>query len=310
MKPDPRFRSQKPTFWAYVRSISEWVGYTNRKTRKEKVSRIKVPSAEEIWDCLHALQLAPEPLLNAEKQFTDLGQLLRAYFEHRAAVLNDEVQPALQNAKQAAALFKAVRKDLKSRLPVPMNKQKGKKRKPAYLTGLVNMLIDANRGPYRCDYDPRVLTAFTKGGVPVRTLSRRVDGAFPAAINPAAIWEIKEYYYTTTFGSRVADGVYETQLDGMEIDEMRVNERIAAKHYLFLDAHYTWWECGKSYLCRIFDMVNMGLVDEAIVGRDVVTRVPELVSEWIEIMKTERGGEDLPKAPLDAGAGSESRPDE
>ena len=31
-----------------------------------------------------------------------------------------------------------------------------------------------------------------------------------------ALWEIKEYYYTTTFGSRVADGVYETLLDGLE----------------------------------------------------------------------------------------------
>ncbi|WP_175414887.1 DUF7687 domain-containing protein [Nibricoccus aquaticus] len=309
MKPDPRFRSQPPTFWAYVRSISEWVGYTNRKNRKDKVSRIKVPSPNEIWDCLHALQLAPEPLLTPEKQLTELGQRLQSYFEHRAEVLNNQVEPALQTAKQAAALFSKVRKDLKSQLPVPMNKQKGEKKKPAYFTGLVNMLIDAHRGPYRCDYDPRVLTAFTKGGVPVRTLSRRVDGAFPAAINPAAIWEIKEYYYTTTFGSRVADGVYETQLDGMEIEEMRVAERIVAKHYLFLDAHYTWWECGKSYLCRIFDMVNMGLVDEAIVGRDVVTRVPELVAEWIGIMKNERSIEDLPKAPLDAGAGNASHAD-
>jgi len=160
------------------------------------------------------------------------------------------------------------------------------------------MLIDANRESYPCDFDPRVLTAFTKGGVPVRTLSRRIDGAFPAAINPAAIWEIKEYYYTTTFGSRVADGVYETQLDGMELAEMRANEKIAVRHYLFLDAHYTWWECGKSYLCRIFDMVNMGLVDEVIVGREVVNRVPELVKEWIAIAKSERVDRDTPRAPL------------
>jgi len=29
------------------------------------------------------------------------------------------------------------------------------------------------------------------------------------------------YYYTTTFGSRVEDGVYETLLDGMELEELR-----------------------------------------------------------------------------------------
>lgn len=310
MKPDPRFCAQPATFWAYVRSISEWVGYTHRKNRKEKISRIKVPSADEVWDCLHALQLAPGPVLSTDKKFTKLGLELHSYFEHRAEVLNSQVQPALQTSLQAETLFKQVRKSLKSRLVVPMNKQKGKKRKPAYLTGLVNMLIDAHRGPYLCDYDPRVLTAFTKEGVPVRTLSRRVDGAFPAVINPAAIWEIKEYYYTTTFGSRVADGVYETQLDGMEIDEMRFTDKITTKHYLFLDAHYTWWVCGKSYLCRIFDMVNMGLVDEAIVGRDVVTRVPELVAEWINILKAERGREDPPKAPLYTGVGKETPSDD
>ena len=41
-------------------------------------------------------------------------------------------------------------------------------------------------------------------------------------MDPLAVWEIKEYYYTTTFGSRVADGVYETLLDGMELRELAV----------------------------------------------------------------------------------------
>lgn len=54
-------------------------------------------------------------------------------------------------------------------------------------------------------------------GVPLWTLARRVEGAFPSPVNPVAVWEIKEYYYTTTFGSRVADGVYESLLDGMEL---------------------------------------------------------------------------------------------
>ena len=49
--------------------------------------------------------------------------------------------------------------------------------------------------------------------MPLRTLAQRVDGAFPSAVNPVAVWEIKEDYHTTTFGSRVADGAYETQID-------------------------------------------------------------------------------------------------
>ena len=143
------------------------------------------------------------------------------------------------------------------------------------------MLIEAAVGGKPVDYDPKALTTVTVNGVPVRTLSRRIDGAFPAPVNPVAIWEIKEYYYTTTFGSRVADGVYETLLDGMELEEMAKSEGIKVLHYLMIDAKFTWWVKGKSYLCRLVDMVNMGYVDEIIVGKAVVDRVPALAREWL-----------------------------
>ncbi|MFH0983097.1 MAG: hypothetical protein V2A79_16380 [Planctomycetota bacterium] len=161
-----------------------------------------------------------------------------------------------------------------------MNKQKGKKKAPAYLTSIVNMLIEANAGGLPCDYDPRELTTFTRNGVPLRTLARRIDGAFPSPVNPIAIWEIKEYYYTTTFGSRIADGVYETLLDGMELEELRQNEYVEAKHYLMVDARYTWWERGKSYLCRIVDMLHISYVDEVLFGIEVIERLPAIVKEW------------------------------
>jgi len=118
-------------------------------------------------------------------------------------------------------------------------------------------------------------------GLPVRTLARRVDGTFPGVINPIAIWEVKEYYHTTTFGSRVADGVYETLLDGMELEELNLSEKIHIRHYLFLDDEFTWWVKGRSYLCRIIDMMHMGYVDEVLFGREIVDRLPALVAEWI-----------------------------
>jgi hypothetical protein len=120
---------------------------------------------------------------------------------------------------------------------------------------------------------------------PVWTLARRVDGAFPSSINPIAVWELKEYYYTTTFGNRVADGVYETLLDGMELEEVREREGIDIKHYLMLDARYTWWDCGRSYLCRIIDMLHMGYVDEVLFGSEVIERLPSLVGEWVKIAR-------------------------
>jgi len=145
------------------------------------------------------------------------------------------------DAKAAKDLFQQLKaKYNPPKTIVPMNKQKGKKKAPAYLTAIINILIRANAKGMDCDFDPRVLTTVTKDGQPLRTLARRVDGAFPAIVNPVAVWEIKEYYYTTTFGSRVADGVYESLLDGMELEELREHEGIDVKHYLMVDAHYTW----------------------------------------------------------------------
>jgi hypothetical protein len=147
------------------------------------------------------------------------------------------------------------------------------------------MLIEVNIAGFPCDYDPRLLTTITRSNEPLRTFARRVDGCFPAATNPIAIWEIKEYYYTTTFGSRIADGVYETLLDGLELEELREHEGIDIKHLLIVDAYYTWWIQGKSYLCRIIDMLNMGYIDEVLFGYEVVEQLPRIVQEWVAIAR-------------------------
>jgi len=101
-------------------------------------------------------------------------------------------------------------------------------------------------------------------------------------VNPVSIWEIKEYYFTTTFGSRVADGVYESLLDGMELYEIKSSLGKEINHYLFVDAYYTWWIQGKSYLCRMIDMLHMGIISEVIFGKEVMTRLPVLVKEWVK----------------------------
>ena len=150
---------------------------------------------------------------------------------------------------------------------------------------MVNMMVEKHYEGFPCDYDPRELTTITRAEVPLRTFSRRLDGAFPTAVNPVAVWEVKEYYYTITFGSRVADGVYETLLDGMEIQELRENEGIELKHYLMADAYFTWWNCGKAYLCRMFDMLHMGYVDEILFGREVVEEMPRIVADWVSELR-------------------------
>jgi hypothetical protein len=227
------------------------------------------------------LGLKTEHVAGAGGVPTAFGETLLAYFRYRADALNGFVEPRLMKADEAKRLYKQLRAKLKPKCPIPMNKQSGDKKAPAYLTGIVNMLIEANSDDLPCDFDPRELTTVTRKGAPLRTLARRVDGAFPKTVNPVAVWEIKEYYYTTIFGSRVADGVYETLLDGMELEELREHEAIDVRHYLIVDAHYTWWDCGRSYLCRIIDMLHMGYIDEVLFGREVVERLPEIVKEWV-----------------------------
>ncbi len=279
MRPNEKFLNLPETFWANVRLISQEVGYTAKGS-----NQIKVPSTDEIKVKLNELEVDFDRLQIQKVVSQRMDTLLQEYFTYRANVLNAYVEPRLMDVRKAKQVFRDYRARLKPSCPLPMNKQKGVKKAPAYLTGLVNMLIEANSKGLPCDYDPHQLTVFTRGGLPLRTLARRVDGAFPSSVNPIAIWEIKEYYYTTTFGSRVADGIYESLLDGLELEELREHENIKVQHYLIIDAHDTWWEQGKSYLCRIVDMLHMGLIDEVLFGYEVVERLPSLVKEWASQM--------------------------
>ena len=284
MKPDVRFMKLSKPFWAYVRTISEECGYTTRSAET-----VKIPDISEISTALTKRGLDTSDVLKQADVPTQLGEILLNYFTFRATVLNEYVEPRLMDAAQAKQLYNRIRRQHKSiKVSIPWNKQKGVKKVPAYLTAIVAILVRANAPDFSCDLDPRSLTTVTENGKPLRTLARRVDGAFPGTVNPVAVWEIKEYYYTTTFGSRVADGVYESLLDGMELEELREHEDVDVKHYLIIDAHYTWWKCGKSYLCRVMDMLHMGYVDEVLFGREVVERLPAMVKEWEKILKEQQ----------------------
>ena len=282
MKPNNAFINLPKTFWASVRLISQEVGYTQRTT-----GQIKIPTNTEINTKFENLYVNFSRLQEQRVNSVNIGNLLHDYFSYRADILNTYVEPRLMNVTKARKVFKEHFKKLRPACPIPMNKQKGKMKTSAYLTGLVNMLVEANSNGLPCDYDPHQLTTITKDNLPIRTFARRVDGAFPSSINPIAIWEIKEYYYTTTFGSRVADGVYETLLDGMEIEELREHENIDIKHYLIVDAYDTWWKQGKSYLCRIIDMLHMGYLDEVLFGYEVVEKLPYIVTKWVETYQSQ-----------------------
>jgi hypothetical protein len=274
VRADKRFLAQPRHFWANVRTISQELGYADNKTG------VRVHRLADMVRAMKSLGLTADHLVQDGKP-TELAANLEAYFEYRANVLNTYVQQRLMNAEQAKALFDSVRKEYCPTCPLPTNKQKGEKAGYNYLTGLVNMVVEKSSAGLPVNYNPLHLTTVTHKNAPLRTLSRRVDGAFPSPVNPIAIWEIKEYYHTTTFGSRIADGVFETQLDGIELQELEQAEGIQIDHVLMVDAHYTWWAMGRSYLCRIIDMLHMGLVDEVLFGWEVMERLPAIVEGWV-----------------------------
>ena len=284
---NPEFENLDLEFWANIKLLNQRLGYTLRVSKENPQGGFIVPTIEQIKEVFASEKLSNTKLIVDDK-LSPFGEKVIRYMVYRGDLLSSKVQGYLMNKDQAKNLFYKMLEELKPTCPLPMNKQTGDKKDYAFLTGMVNMLIEQNLGNHDCDYDPSELTALTENNFPIRTLSRRVDGAFPSIIDPKAIWEIKEYYYTTTFGSRVADGVYETQLDGWELWEAKVNKGRKIQHYLIVDDHFTWWIKGRSYLCRLIDSIHMGLVTEVLFGSEIIERIPKIIQDLIKYPDQER----------------------
>ena len=293
MRASDYWRRQDEQFWAYVRVLSEKRGYAKRGADSV--------AAFSLAECKVTLgELGRDPAVLDE---TDLGARLVDYFAYRAHELNDVARNNLLEANEAKELFSniadkycttvtelhnnkgalvAVEYGVRGgvNVRVPMNKQKGVKRELSFLTCMVNILFSYELQGQPFEDDPRRLPVIDREGELFAAMSRRLDGASPSSINPRALWEIKEYYYTTTFGSKISDAVYISQLDGHERHEIVEATGMPIYLYLFVDAYGTWWDQGKAYLCRLVDAVNKGVVDEIVVGRECVEAIPRLVRTW------------------------------
>lgn len=295
MKANDKFLNKPLDFWSNIKLLNQKLGYIQKKTKANPNPKSIIPTINQVKKVFKGEGLDYSSLV-VNNHWTHWGDEMIEYLICRDEMLQ-MIKSNLMRQCEAKSEYERLLAELQpTTCPLPMNKQKGDKKGYAFLTCMVNILIESTLKKYGhkiCNYDPHVLTSFTVGKKPVRTLSRRVDGAFPSTINPKAIWEIKEYYYTTTFGSRVADGVYETQLDGWELREVRENLGIHTEHYLITDDYFTWWEKGRSYLCRIIDSIHMGLLTEALFGKEIIKRIPELVERWIKDIEKEESPKDL-----------------
>src|SRR6266699_2352567 len=276
MKPVATFQAKSRQFWAHVKLLSEGLGYSSSGI-------IKRYTLSDLQKFITSYGLSVNHLDQPVDANTTYGSLVIDYISYRADILEQSVEANLMNKEQAKYEFEQLCATYNGTLPFAFNKQSGEKRHPAYLTCMVNLLTEqVLEGPY-FNHNPQGLIVVTDSVKPLRIFSRRMDGAYPSIVNPLAVWEIKEYYGSTTFGSRIADGVYETMLDGEEFAELQEHEKREVKHYLIVDDYHTWWQQGKSYLCRMIDMLHMGLVDEVLFGREVLTRWPEIVRSWLQM---------------------------
>lgn len=110
------------------------------------------------------------------------------------------------------------------------------------------------------------------------TSPRRLDGALPSLLNPVGLWEIKEYWGGTSGGSKMSDAIYECQLVGAELRTFEDTGGPRVRHYAILDGAQQW-AARQSDLRRAVDLLCSGLLDELLVGEEVLQDWPRIVRE-------------------------------
>ena len=124
---------------------------------------------------------------------------------------------------EAKQIFEEMRNSGKYKCKLIMNKQRKEIKNVNYFTAIITMIAEEMLGgdEGNLNTNTRGLVYLLNNRKIIGASSRRFDGAYPSIYNPKLVWEItKEYYYSKSFGSRVADAVYEAELDGYEFNEI------------------------------------------------------------------------------------------
>ena len=277
MLPNKKFANEDPRFWATVKIVSETAGYSERVKKINGVMTdpsMKRYTMADILECHEKICISKGYCFDVNDVPLETANRVLEYLNYRNELIELEVKPNLMDRAQSKIEFeKMLTRFPDSKIKVQMNKQKGIKKHPSFLVNMVNFIAGNCFGFENFNNDPKNLCTVSDAEGLLKVLCRRMDGAYPTIHIPKIIWEVKEYYGTTTFGSRIADGIYETQLVGEELQQLQKEHGIKIQHVLFVDDYFTWWSCGRSYLCRLIDLLNSGHVDAIFFGREVV-------SEW------------------------------
>jgi len=268
------FQGRGREFWAYVRLVSEQAGY-----QPHGDELVKKYDLDDLRKTVEKTEINADPILGGFSECTtNLGNEVRDYLNYRS----EQVEIALDRIRtrdQAVEEFEEFSEGFVMDTE-QLNKQGSNQ--PLVFANSVNLVLEKETG-IEFDPNPRMLPTVLDSDRNLQmTLPKWPDGAFPTARNPRAIWEVKEFYSSTTFGSRIADAIYEIMLFHEELNTLHEETGREVELYLMTDG-YEAWQKGISYICRIVDILNMGYIDAAIFGEDVFTQWPDIVGEWEDL---------------------------
>lgn len=125
------FQNMSADFWAFIKFISEMLGYTQRKQ-----GTVRSYSLDEIQRLCQDQNVSVSPY--------HLRKAME-YCEQRANLLNNLVQDFLMDAKTARNEYHKLLpmyEKYNYRCKIPLNKQSGEMKQVAYFTAIINILAE------------------------------------------------------------------------------------------------------------------------------------------------------------------------
>lgn len=270
MRRDPLFRVERwnDPFWHVVRMLADQV--PARSNHAEKM----LPS-----DIVSVLKNASSSAADGLKGYLegrpqDLERLSRYWTKRRE--VSEYLLSLMRSEEEAKADYASISDRALQSYGVQID---GYHRSSKVLVATVDAVLDEECGSagVQVNKNPQSRAAIMSDKH-IWVSPRRLDGAIPALLNPVALWEIKEYWGVTKGGSKMSDAIYELQLVGIELRMFEDEVGVHVNHYAILDGKFQWG-ARKSDLRRAVDLLYSGLLDELIVGREVLTEWPRVVRE-------------------------------
>jgi hypothetical protein len=200
---------------------------------------------------------------------------LSAYWSRRREV-SEEILDIMRTEEEAKADYASVSDQALGSYSVQVA---GYHKSSKVLVNTVDAIVYREKAAFEVDVNtnPQSRATMVSDGH-IWVSPRRLDGAIPGLLNPVALWEIKEYWGVKSGGSKMSDAIYELQLVGTELRMFEDEFGIHVNHYAIMDGR-NQWESRKSDIRRAVDLLYSGILDELIVGREVLTEWPRILRE-------------------------------